>query len=171
MMGASAMQGPILMSILLPSLNRARETANRVKCASNLRQIGQAILLYSNEHQGKYPPDLATLIKTEDITAQSFVCPDTGKSPPPNMQPDQAAAWVNENSDYTYKGANMTMQQMDPQAVVCYERDADHGGDGMKILFGDGHVEFMTLPLAHQMIQKPGANPPAPQGAGQGGGL
>jgi prepilin-type N-terminal cleavage/methylation domain-containing protein/prepilin-type processing-associated H-X9-DG protein len=45
----------LLISILLPSLNRARETANRVKCASNLRQIGQAILLYSNENRGSYP--------------------------------------------------------------------------------------------------------------------
>jgi prepilin-type N-terminal cleavage/methylation domain-containing protein/prepilin-type processing-associated H-X9-DG protein len=48
----------LLISILLPSLNRARETANRVKCASNLRQIGQAILLYSNENQGNYPRTL-----------------------------------------------------------------------------------------------------------------
>jgi len=45
----------LLISILLPSLNRARETANRVKCASNLRQIGQAILLYANENKGSYP--------------------------------------------------------------------------------------------------------------------
>jgi prepilin-type N-terminal cleavage/methylation domain-containing protein/prepilin-type processing-associated H-X9-DG protein len=45
----------LLISILLPSLNRARETANRVKCASNLRTIGQAILLYSNENKGLYP--------------------------------------------------------------------------------------------------------------------
>jgi len=45
----------LLISILLPSLNRARETANRVKCASNLRQVGQAILLYSNENKGAYP--------------------------------------------------------------------------------------------------------------------
>jgi prepilin-type N-terminal cleavage/methylation domain-containing protein/prepilin-type processing-associated H-X9-DG protein len=42
----------LLISILLPSLNRARETANRVKCASNLRQIGQAILLYTNDQGG-----------------------------------------------------------------------------------------------------------------------
>src|SRR5690242_12547294 len=41
----------LLISILLPSLNRARETANRVKCASNLRQLGQAILLYANENK------------------------------------------------------------------------------------------------------------------------
>ncbi len=45
----------LLISILLPSLNKARETANRVKCASNLRQIGQAILLYANENHGNYP--------------------------------------------------------------------------------------------------------------------
>jgi len=45
----------LLISILLPSLNRARETANRVKCASNLKQIGQAILLYTNENNGAYP--------------------------------------------------------------------------------------------------------------------
>jgi prepilin-type N-terminal cleavage/methylation domain-containing protein len=45
----------LLISILLPSLNRARETANRIKCGSNLRQIGQALLLYSNENNGNFP--------------------------------------------------------------------------------------------------------------------
>lgn len=39
----------LLISILLPSLNRAREAANRIKCASNLRQIGLAMKMYSNE--------------------------------------------------------------------------------------------------------------------------
>jgi len=50
----------LLISILLPSLNRAREKANRVKCASNLRQLGQAILLYANEARpmGTYPRTL-----------------------------------------------------------------------------------------------------------------
>jgi len=38
----------LLISILLPSLNRAREQANRAKCANNLRQIAQAALMYSN---------------------------------------------------------------------------------------------------------------------------
>jgi len=45
----------LLISILLPSLNRARETANRVKCANNLKQIGLACQLYSNENHGSYP--------------------------------------------------------------------------------------------------------------------
>ena len=50
----------LLISILLPSLNRARETANRVKCASNLKQVGQAILLYSNENRNAYPRTIMT---------------------------------------------------------------------------------------------------------------
>src|SRR4051794_27766877 len=50
----------LLISILLPSLNRARETANRVKCASNLKQVGSALLLYSNENRGAYPRAFAT---------------------------------------------------------------------------------------------------------------
>ena len=55
----------LLISILLPSLNRARETANRVKCASNLRQIGQAILLYSNDNRGAYPRTVAASAATD----------------------------------------------------------------------------------------------------------
>jgi prepilin-type processing-associated H-X9-DG protein len=45
----------LLISILLPSLNKARETANRVKCAANLRSIGQTLLLYENDNHGLYP--------------------------------------------------------------------------------------------------------------------
>jgi prepilin-type N-terminal cleavage/methylation domain-containing protein/prepilin-type processing-associated H-X9-DG protein len=44
----------LLISILLPALNAAKERANRVKCASNLRQIGQALQLYSNDNK-MYP--------------------------------------------------------------------------------------------------------------------
>jgi len=48
----------LLISILLPSLARAREKANQVKCSSNLRQVGQAIQLYAQDNLrlgGVYP--------------------------------------------------------------------------------------------------------------------
>ena len=40
----------LLISILLPSLNRAREQANRIKCASNLRQIALAAIMYAGQN-------------------------------------------------------------------------------------------------------------------------
>ena len=45
----------MLGTFTIAQINNADEIANRVRCASNLRQIGQAILLYSNENRGAYP--------------------------------------------------------------------------------------------------------------------
>src|SRR5207248_3934606 len=45
----------LLISILIPALNAARERANRIKCLSNLRQIGQAERIYALDNKGQYP--------------------------------------------------------------------------------------------------------------------
>jgi prepilin-type N-terminal cleavage/methylation domain-containing protein len=47
----------LLISILLPSLNRAREQANRAKCSNNLRQIALAAMMYANAEvrTGSFP--------------------------------------------------------------------------------------------------------------------
>jgi prepilin-type N-terminal cleavage/methylation domain-containing protein/prepilin-type processing-associated H-X9-DG protein len=46
----------LLISILLPSLGKAREQANATKCASNLKQIGNAINMYVNQNKGFLAP-------------------------------------------------------------------------------------------------------------------
>jgi prepilin-type N-terminal cleavage/methylation domain-containing protein/prepilin-type processing-associated H-X9-DG protein len=43
----------VLISLLLPSLNGARKQARAVQCASNLRQIGQAVQMYVNQNGGR----------------------------------------------------------------------------------------------------------------------
>lgn len=45
----------VLIGILLPALNKAREQANMVKCASNLRQVGQAMAEYLADYQQVFP--------------------------------------------------------------------------------------------------------------------
>ena len=45
----------ILIGILLPSLNSARKSAYKVKCLSNLRQLGDAFKLYQVDHKGYWP--------------------------------------------------------------------------------------------------------------------
>ncbi|HEV2293431.1 MAG TPA: prepilin-type N-terminal cleavage/methylation domain-containing protein [Tepidisphaeraceae bacterium] len=45
----------VLIALLLPALQKARLVSERLQCASNLRQIGQAIHAYANEQQGVLP--------------------------------------------------------------------------------------------------------------------
>jgi prepilin-type N-terminal cleavage/methylation domain-containing protein len=46
----------ILASLLLPALSQAKETARRINCTSNLRQIGIANMLYADDNIENYPP-------------------------------------------------------------------------------------------------------------------
>ena len=48
----------LLISVLLPALNKARQSANNVKCLSNQRQIGQATMMYVQAHKGTLPVHL-----------------------------------------------------------------------------------------------------------------
>ncbi len=45
----------LLISILMPALSKARESANAVACSSNMRQIGQALMMYVNDNKGYLP--------------------------------------------------------------------------------------------------------------------
>jgi prepilin-type processing-associated H-X9-DG protein len=46
----------VLIGVLLPALTRARAQANAVKCLSNLRAIGQGLVLYSTNNKGYVIP-------------------------------------------------------------------------------------------------------------------
>jgi prepilin-type N-terminal cleavage/methylation domain-containing protein/prepilin-type processing-associated H-X9-DG protein len=45
----------ILAAILIPTVGRVRSSARTSQCASNLRQIGSATLLYANDNRGAFP--------------------------------------------------------------------------------------------------------------------
>ncbi len=45
----------LLISVLLPALNKAKAAANSTKCLSNLKQIGQAMVNYVTDNRGCLP--------------------------------------------------------------------------------------------------------------------
>lgn len=49
----------LLIGILLPALGKARESARQVTCASNIRQLGTAFMLYAADYRDDFPPVLA----------------------------------------------------------------------------------------------------------------
>ncbi|MFI5377726.1 MAG: type II secretion system protein [Tepidisphaerales bacterium] len=67
----------VLLAILLPALERAREQANTVSCAANLSQIGLGLTLYAGDNHGNFPrtvyqPGAAPVAGTNASAANPF---------------------------------------------------------------------------------------------------
>jgi prepilin-type N-terminal cleavage/methylation domain-containing protein len=46
----------ILAGLLLPALARAKQTAQRIQCVNNLKQMGLLVTLYASDDDGRFPP-------------------------------------------------------------------------------------------------------------------
>jgi prepilin-type N-terminal cleavage/methylation domain-containing protein len=85
----------ILAALLLPALSRAKSTARRVACVSNLRQIGLALQVYVDENR-RYPSSTWSDTDIEGYW-ETLILPSINKSnrvfvclalrPPPPLYP------------------------------------------------------------------------------------
>src|SRR6476646_4303280 len=45
----------VLIGVLLPALNKAREAARQVQCLSNMKQLANAVMMYCGDNKGWMP--------------------------------------------------------------------------------------------------------------------
>ena len=138
---------------------RVRDPSPREKCASNLRQIGLATLMYANEHGGRFPDRLEDLL-AEDINPDVFVCPlsnDTAIVAPTTQQAGLRLSAEPGHVSYIYVGKGLT-DKADAKVLVAYERIAHHG-DGLNMLFADGQVQFVPSAQAKVLIAQASSRP------------
>ena len=114
----------LLISILLPSLARARELSKRSVCASQMRSISIALTSYASENHGQLPVNIAGFVRESGIDPMRFQCPSSGKDP-------------------NYLLARAPRSGFTATMPVLFEPIENHGEEGGFVLFGDGSVRFL----------------------------
>lgn len=109
----------ILAAILFPAYGRVRENARRSTCLSNLKQIGLAVLQYTQDFDERFPrvgngagtpaEGWAITVQPYLKTAWLYQCPSEARRPNYTVSPYNGTSYYsdyyyNSNMDYTVTG-------------------------------------------------------------------
>jgi len=89
----------ILAAMLLPALSRAKESANRIKCTNNLKQLSLSAQLYAGDNEDKLPPRTnewrwPTLLREGYRNLDLLVCPTDAKR---GLPPSEGSSLTEED--------------------------------------------------------------------------
>ena len=155
----------ILAGMLLPALARAREDARKAVCKSNLKQVGLAVNMYSNDYEECYPTKgwnagsavatralgSLTLLYDQYISAKKiFKCPSTDDNPKgltttTTLTPTMCSyAYDSQKQILSDPGTAITSDKNRTNSTSpnTTRNSTNHDNTGQNILFYDGHVEW-----------------------------
>ncbi|WP_347275171.1 DUF1559 domain-containing protein [Candidatus Kuenenia sp.] len=153
----------ILASILLPVLGKARESARKTQCASNLKHIGLALRMYANDQEGAFPAggstgmeSLGALYNKYISERKIFRCPsDSSVSEANNLNLTAVSDILSPNTSFTtascsYGYDDTHILDDDPGVIIAADAQGtsttglsdNHNETGQNVLYLDGHVEW-----------------------------
>jgi prepilin-type N-terminal cleavage/methylation domain-containing protein/prepilin-type processing-associated H-X9-DG protein len=155
----------ILAAMLLPALARAREQARRAVCISNLKQIGLAMKMYSQDYREYFPRTAAQYDDTaQDATAaasfnllypkyvsaaKSFTCPSDLKPTTTAFAPEETTqiggtdnvlvydVGTTEKDGCSYAYAMALNEQTDVDTVLAIDKARTGGEVGTEWVAGN----------------------------------
>jgi len=159
----------ILAALLLPALARAREQARRANCLSNLKQIGLACHMYSQDYQDQFPTNTNTLFgataaRTSLVLLYPrytrefgiFICPSSTEVEATGDVYFAAGGTSSDHLSYGYAADNLS-ERSDAETAVAGDQyrsatiyvaggaSANHQDEGANFLFVDGHAKWFDV--------------------------
>ena len=113
----------LLISILLPVLNKAREQAKSIACASNEKQILVAFTMYVSAHKGAtpiFPPINKTYPGANPFERSLAYYMDSVDGGYSSVRYDQGAFWPYLTSNLHYTSVSKTATNTNPPPEVLY---------------------------------------------------
>jgi len=161
----------LLAAMLMPVLGRAREAGRSAACISNLHQLGIALQLYTDDHNGRLPwmrdrpiPDPETPpAADEDLPGMDTVLSPllSGSTGCFHCPSDRERIFEQTGSSYAWNSLlngqdanrlSVFSIAVDPHRIpVIFDKESFHstrgsGNQGVNFLYADGHIgKLFTL--------------------------
>ena len=149
----------LLMGLLFPVVNRAREQGRKTACMNNLRQIGVALHGYVSDSKGRLPLAARIGEGSDDPTSitnilalpekQLFHCPADGQ-PQPRAEYNGKSCFDRYGTSYEWNALMVNGKLIDDLTTsvtgvvivppVMYDAEEFHGKLDRNYLFPDGRV-------------------------------
>jgi prepilin-type N-terminal cleavage/methylation domain-containing protein/prepilin-type processing-associated H-X9-DG protein len=123
----------ILAAMLLPALSRAKESAKRISCANQIRQLGLSLIMYLDDNGGNYPPRVWMTntwpwrLQDGFQTPSILLCPSDG--PNPATFTNSPMAIDRSPRSYIMNGWNDYFEALGDEVWARYE-----AGDGTLVM-------------------------------------